>query len=370
MDLWICVRKGYEIRMENLIKIAVVGAGSIGREFALKYLVSTNGVRVVAVVDINHELASALAEDIQYQQAGATVIGNKYRETVDRSSINLSQKDNVPEIIVAQNLNDVLHLIDGVYVGTPPSTHAQIVKTALSGRKHVLLEKPIAISNEDADDIVNEAKVAKNLNLVVSLNIGMRYTEAIKETQKRFICDASPLNLKLKLHFRQWPREWQNQPWVAEREQGGPLLEVGTHWIFGILEIVKHNSFLSWDGTIDYPDGKDGKLCERRINGVVKFANGSSVIVDVDTSSNDAVTAGKDIYDLEISNSTDGVIMYDFTRLREMSGDEIALPSYTYGRVDCVTDFVMAIHGEDVHYVTPEEARNAQRIISIIRNAN
>ena len=42
----------------------LVGAGSIGREFALRHLVAANGAAVCAIVDPNRAAREALAADV------------------------------------------------------------------------------------------------------------------------------------------------------------------------------------------------------------------------------------------------------------------------------------------------------------------
>ena len=45
------------------------------------------------------------------------------------------------------------------------------------------------------------------------------------ELRKRAIMEQSLGRLtggELRLHFRQWPRAWQRQPWCAGRVEGGP----------------------------------------------------------------------------------------------------------------------------------------------------
>lgn len=78
--------------------------------------------------------------------------------------------------------------------------------------------------------------------------------------------------------------------------------------------------------------------------------------------------------------------MYDFTRLREdvlnvTEENNTNQPSNytpidlvtnaTYGRNECVvdcTDWILKKR-ENIHYVTPEEARNAQRIIETMKES-
>jgi predicted dehydrogenase len=41
----------------------------------------------------------------------------------------------------------------------------------------------------------------------------------------------------LRLHFPQWPRAWQRQPWVGGSAQGGAMREVGTHYVAAVQEL-------------------------------------------------------------------------------------------------------------------------------------
>jgi predicted dehydrogenase len=56
--------------------------------------------------------------------------------------------------------------IDGVVVATPASTHYGFAKAALEAGKHVFVEKPLAMSREQADDLIAEA-AAQSLTLMV-----------------------------------------------------------------------------------------------------------------------------------------------------------------------------------------------------------
>jgi len=56
--------------------------------------------------------------------------------------------------------------IDAVYLSTPVSTHYQLVKRALESGKHVLVEKPLAMTVEQAEALAALA-VAKGLTLMV-----------------------------------------------------------------------------------------------------------------------------------------------------------------------------------------------------------
>ena len=206
---------------EKVLKVACVGAGSITREFSLRHLSDCPSVEVVAIVDINLDAAQNLATDVRYRKAGANIIGTKYCETVDRSTVSVPVED-LPAVAVAASLEEVLPLCDIVYVGTPPLSHAAITIAALAAKKHVILEKPLAISLDDCTAIVEAAEAAfRDHQLIVNVNIGMRHNAALHE-MKRLIQRESfgdIVDISLRNLFMQWPRVWQNQPWVAQRAQ-------------------------------------------------------------------------------------------------------------------------------------------------------
>lgn len=358
-----------------MLRVAIVGAGSIGREFALKHFTEELGVSVVAVVDRNLQLAKALASDVAYRRAGLEVVGGKYRETVDMAKASSIPADRVPKVEAVDDLKEVLDSVDFCYIGTPPTSHAAIAIQALEAGKHVLLEKPIAVSNSDAEAIVQAAEKAWDEHkAVININIGMRFSHAAIGMKKMIYDDNYIGNLsemKLKLLFRQWPRVWQNQPWVAERQQGGPLLEVGTHWIFGLLEIVGFDSIRNITANTVYADGPEGKLCESESKGVIELQNGVKVLVEVESTNQDAITAGKDTYELHaIGDNGKFLVLYDFVMLRDGQTNE-DLISGGYGRRECIEEMVKAIRAQDrsvANLITPAQAQRVQQTIAVLRN--
>ena len=62
-----------------------------------------------------------------------------------------------PAARLATDLDDVLDTVDAVLVATPPGSHAGIAQRALAAGKHVLVEKPLTTSVEDAEMLVDLA---------------------------------------------------------------------------------------------------------------------------------------------------------------------------------------------------------------------
>lgn len=56
--------------------------------------------------------------------------------------------------------------IDALLIATPASTHYQLVKESLKAHKHVLVEKPLALSIREAQELVDEADRSKRILMV------------------------------------------------------------------------------------------------------------------------------------------------------------------------------------------------------------
>jgi hypothetical protein len=140
------------------LRVCVVGAGSISREFALHHFGAPTATVVRAVVDVDLERARQLAVDVGSVQAGAAVAdsgGSRYRAVAAEV-----RGEAVPHASALSSA--VLEGVDCVYVGTTPAAHAPLVLAALAAGKHVLLEKPLAATAADADAIVAAAEEAQS----------------------------------------------------------------------------------------------------------------------------------------------------------------------------------------------------------------
>jgi predicted dehydrogenase len=78
----------------------------------------------------------------------------------------------------AERIDQVLDRVDAVLVATPPASHVDVAMRALTAGKHVLVEKPLATSVEDAEALVNAA-AANNVLLVVGHTF--EYNAAVRQ---------------------------------------------------------------------------------------------------------------------------------------------------------------------------------------------
>jgi len=107
------------------LQCAVIGTGYLGKFHAQKYAALPD-CELVAVVDINHAAAHAVAE--QYNATALT----DYTELLGRA--------------------------DAVSIVVPTTLHHQIALAFLNAGSHVLVEKPITVTITEADELIAAAK--------------------------------------------------------------------------------------------------------------------------------------------------------------------------------------------------------------------
>jgi predicted dehydrogenase len=88
-----------------------------------------------------------------------------------------------PGITTTQNYEDLLRdpSIDAVVIATPVSTHYPIARQALEHGKHVMIEKPIAGTSEQALDLIERAERSKRSLMVDHTFI---YTSAVRKIRE------------------------------------------------------------------------------------------------------------------------------------------------------------------------------------------
>ena len=97
-------------------------------------------------------------------------------------------KKQFPSVNISTNIDDALTRtdIDAVVIATPTASHYGLAKAALQNGKHVLVEKPMAKSVQEAEDIIEASIRAKKLLMVDHTFL---YTGAVKK-MKQLIDDG------------------------------------------------------------------------------------------------------------------------------------------------------------------------------------
>jgi len=135
--------------MTEFIRAGIVGVGSIGKNHARIYS-ELPGVKFAAVLDTNREAAEAI-----------------------------SREHGVP---VATTLSEFASMVDAATVSTPTPDHHEIGKFLLHEGKHLLIEKPITETPEQALELV---KLAKDRGIVLQVGHVERFNPVLSALEQR-----------------------------------------------------------------------------------------------------------------------------------------------------------------------------------------
>lgn len=251
--------------MTEPLRIGVIGTGSIS-DLHLSAYAANPGAKIVAICDVNGKRAQDVVD-----KYGADKVFTDYRELLADPAI------------------------DAVSICTWNNTHAPISIAALDAGKHVLVEKPLSRTVEEA--LAIEEAVRRSGKL---LQVGFvrRYDPNVRMLQ-RFI-DAGEFGELYYAKASTIRRLGNPGGWFSdvERSGGGPLIDIGVHvidlcwYLMGRPKAttVSANTYrrlgnrsnvrnLSFYKAADYDASKN--TVEDLANAIIRFENGASLMVDV-----------------------------------------------------------------------------------------
>lgn len=129
------------------IRVAVIGAGHLGSFHAKVYaaLKKRSNITLVGVCDLKKKIAKEVAK--------------KYHTDY------------------FYNYHDLLDKVDAVSIVVPTNMHYEVAKDFLKAGVHVLIEKPITRTLEEADELI---AIAKKKNLIIQVGHIERFNSAIR----------------------------------------------------------------------------------------------------------------------------------------------------------------------------------------------
>ncbi len=304
--------------------VAIIGAGTIGQRLSRSFQ-ACEQMNVTQVVDINIKRAEKLAKALGAEH------DNDYRKVIDK--------------------------VDIVYVGVPPTNHAQIAIDALEAGRHVISEKPIASTTEDGIKMVEAAGKSDS---VTAINLPFRFSPAIKRMRKALNSDefGNFRHAELRFRFPRWPRAWQDVEWLKYREQGGPLREVGTHYFFALFELFNHVKRV-----LAFTTFGNNEACETQSVGLIQTDRGMVTL--------DLISGGKEEEENTLKLYFDeGVLQFaKWYHLSLQPQNKVLVEDRVNAELEMVKTFARAVQGEQEArkaLVSFSDALNAQKVLDAI----
>jgi predicted dehydrogenase len=127
---------------------------------------------------------------------------------------------------------------DVVHICTPNASHVPYALALMKAGKHVLCEKPLGVSLEDARQA---AQVATDTGVVNTMPFAYRFHPMAREMQARVQAEEfGAINLMHGSYLQDWLLNPKSTSWRVDPKAGGPSRafgDIGSHWC-DLLEFV------------------------------------------------------------------------------------------------------------------------------------
>ncbi|MCP4643698.1 MAG: Gfo/Idh/MocA family oxidoreductase [bacterium] len=234
--------------MSEKIRWGVIGCGGIAaRRTIPEFTTMVSNAEIVSVMDLDAGRAEEVAGEFNVPHWCTT------------------EKD-----LLAQD-------VDAVYIATPQNVHCKQSVQAANAGKHILCEKPIAITTDEVDQIEAACRASN-----VKFMLGFCMRNNVYNRKARDLVQSGALGqmvmgrAQLTCWYPPIPGAWRQDAAISH---GGALLDMGTHcldileWIMGapIVEVTGFQDLM----THDYPT-----RIEDASTIAIHFGNGAHGVVD------------------------------------------------------------------------------------------
>jgi len=184
-----------------MVNVAIIGTGYMGKVH-LETLMKMPNVQIKAIADSNIGMAEKLARSMHIKK-----FVKNYEDLLDDSDI------------------EVFHNC------TPNHLHFDINRKLLQAGKHVLSEKPLALSVKEAEILKN---IAESKNLVVGINFCYRYYPVVQEAAARIRNNKiGKVNVVKGCFLQDWLLYETDYNWRLDSRYSGisnAIADIGSHW--------------------------------------------------------------------------------------------------------------------------------------------
>jgi len=219
-----------------MLKAAVIGVGNMGRNHVRVYA-EMEDVELVAVADPDETAAQRAIHGYRVEK-----LYTDYREMLDR------EKPDIVSVVV------------------PTQHHSEVACETISRGIHVLVEKPLALTQTGAQRIIDAASTHG-----IKLMVGHieRFNPAIVEMKRRL--DGQELGRVFQVHARRL------SPFPSRIQDVGVVLDLATHDI----DVMRYLLGSEVERVYAEIERKAHQSCEDLLSGLLRFSNGIIGVLDI-----------------------------------------------------------------------------------------
>lgn len=288
--------------MKQKIKFAVIGIGHIGKRHA-EMIIRNNESELVAVCDVRPKEETNFSHDIPY----------------------------------FSNINDLLNSnieFDVLNVATPNGFHAEHTILGLEHKKHVVCEKPMALTKAESEKMIFKSlQNSKNI-FVVKQNRYSPPSKWLKEIVEKKLIGETYM-VQLNCYWNRDERYYTPNNWHGTSKlDGGTLFTQFSHfidimyWLFGDIKNIQANfSDFNHADLTDFEDS--GVVSFNFVNGGMGSINYSTSVWDKNLESSITIIGSKGT--IKIAGQYMNDVVYCNIKDYEMPELEASNPPNDYG---------------------------------------
>ena len=315
------------------VKIGVIGLGGVAQLVHLPNLTKIPNVDLTAVAEINKSRRQIISDKFNVKQ-----IYSNHKEMLSKSDV------------------------EAVIIATPTSTHTEIAIDCLNAGKDVLVEKPLAISHQEAKKIVDVAKKNKK-KLMVGMNLRYRPDTMLLRSFINTNEIGEPFYIKCG-----WIRKQSsNEKWFTKKQEsgGGVIIDLGIHLLDLALWLLDYPEISSVSTQNFFHNTKNVE--DTSIN-CIKCKNSAVINLEVSWS----LPVEKDHFFLDVYGTKGSFSSNPFSLYKRVENDYINLtptqvdnPTVLFKKsyLNELKSFIGAIRGLNPVFSPGEEAIERMKII-------
>jgi len=316
---------------QDSIRIGIIGCGAVTQKLHLPSAMKVKGCSVTILVDSDRLRAEQLAA-----------------------------KYNIPA--TSTDFRELPQYADAAIVAVPHRLHALIGEYLLSAGCHVLMEKPLAMTDAECQLLV---ALANQKGVVLTVGLMRRYFRAYQIARK--LVEANTLGEIKSFDIREgntynWPVA--SDFMFSAEAGGGVLADTGAHtldfllWCLGDVASVEY-----------YDDNLGGVEAECKLH--LQMKSGARGVVELSrlrNLRNTAIISGEK-GEIEVHLRRDEIFFRPGSEQSYMSVEELPRLTQTMARkwADCfpaqIESWLNAISGKSPNFITGEEARKSVALI-------
>lgn len=205
------------------LRWGVIGAGGIADRRTIPGMMKANNAELIAVMEINMELAEKLRAKWNAKRA----------------------YDNEADLLADPE-------IDAVYIASPVGLHARQAKMAADAGKHILIEKPLAMTSEEGQEVID---YCEKKGVKIAAGLMMRFGAYVQAMKKAVAEGKIGKAVSGYSQFTCWypdmPGNWRQ---TKKLGGGGSMMDMGVHcidlmqYIIGskVIEVAAFNDTLTF----------------------------------------------------------------------------------------------------------------------------